>query len=375
MVQKGKYEMLEIREINTVKGFFELRSLWNEVLERSKDNSALLTWEQISVSVKNLTKNQLLKILLITNGDKIVAIAPLRQSIYDFKGLFRYSIIEPLDYGSATDYTGLILAEKETECLQTILEYLLSQDDWDFIQINDIPATSMVVNLLIKKRHLFPKFELKEGAICPFITIPDSMEYYLKNLSRNFRRNLLRCIRNLEKDHGKVELKEYYELGSLENTMELFFNLHQKRWALKGGTGAFSSQKIRDIFMDRAKLFAEKDWFGLYFLTVNNKPVAAKYTLKYNRKLHGCLSGFDPAFSSYSVGNLVLMKLLEKCIKQGIKEYDFMKGDESHKSKWTNRFRRNVNLEFVSGRTRSQLIGVGIETKERVLNSFLRKFI
>ena len=68
--------------------------------------------------------------------------------------------------------------------------------------------------------------------------------------------------------------------------MALFFDLHQKRWKSRGGIGAFSSDKIRAIFLDRAKLFAQKGWLGLYFLTVNDKPVAANYSLKYNKKLY-----------------------------------------------------------------------------------------
>lgn len=364
--------MLEIHEINTIKEFFELRSSWNEVLKRSKNKSAFfLTWEHILISVKNLRRNQLLRILYITNVDEIIAIAPLKQTYHSFRGLFSYSIIETLDYGIATDYTGLILAEQKLECLQAFLKYLYCQDGWDFINFNDIRGSSIMFKLLTNKRDLFPKFELEVSARCPYIEIPNSIEKYMKSLSRNFRRNLKRCLRSLEKAHGKVELVEYFELGSLGETMEIFFKLHKKRWNLKGGSGVATLQKLRSVFMDRAELFAEKSWFGLFFLTVNGKPIAAKYTIKYGQKIYGCLSGFDPAYSCYSVGNLALLKLIEKCIEQEINEYDFMKGDESHKFNWTDRYRENANIKFINRRIRSQLFARCLKIK-KALDFFFR---
>ena len=124
---KGSETKLEIHETNTLKDFLELKKYWNEILEKSKDNSAVLTWEHIYVSVKNLEKDQSLRILYITSGDRIVAIAPLRNSRYKL-GVVGYNVIEPLDYGSATDYTGFILSEREPECLTNFLNlFVLSE--------------------------------------------------------------------------------------------------------------------------------------------------------------------------------------------------------------------------------------------------------
>ena len=354
---------LEIHETTSVDKFFDLRNSWNEVLSRSRDDSAFLTWEHIAVSVKHLKKNQALKILYITKGNKIISIAPLSQSIYTFKDLFSYSVIQTLDYGVATDYTGLILTENPIESLRLFLTYLQRQNNWDYFYINDIPEESILMDLLINNGHALPKIEITQGEICPYITIPDSTENFLKGIKGHFKKNLRRSLRNIEKDHGKVELKAYCELGSLESTMQIFFDLHQKIWVARKKPGAFSSQKNRDMFMDRAKLFAENDWLALNFLTVNDIPVSASYSLKYKQRLCNCLNGFEPEYAAYSVGNLLHMKVIEKCIQNDFKEYDFMKGDEPYKFYWTNKYRRNSNLEFVSNRLTSKLIRLGIKAR------------
>jgi CelD/BcsL family acetyltransferase involved in cellulose biosynthesis len=352
-----------------------LRRDWNKVLERSRDDTVFLTWENMATSVKYLEKEKKLRILYVTTDNRIVAIAPFKKSHYTFNGYFGYGVIEPLTFGNS-DYTGLILAEKETQCLRLFLTYLFDQNDWDFIYLYDVPETSVIFDLLTKDRCALPKFEIKEGRICPYITIPDSMDNLIQGLSTKFRKNLRRSMKNLEKDYGKVELKRYDELGSLRDAMKIFFDLHQKRWVSKGKPGVFDTQNVRDMSLNSAKLFAEKDWLALYFLTVNDKPVATQYCLEYKQKMHYGLGGFDSAYSSYSVGNLITMKVIEKCIEKKIKEYDFMKGGEPYKFGWTRTYRRNLNARMVNKKFASNLFDFTIRTvKQTKADKILGKFL
>jgi CelD/BcsL family acetyltransferase involved in cellulose biosynthesis len=368
-VIKGFATKLEVNEVNTIDGFFGLQECWNKILERSKDNSATLTWEHIFVSAKNLGKNQELRILYVTEShtNRIIAIAPLRKSHYKMR-VIRYSVIEPLDYGSATDYTGIILTEKELECIQAIQKYLYLKNDWDFLNLENIPETSTIISSIRSQEGLIPGIQINDDEICPYMEIPDSMDKFLSSLKTNHRRGLRRCLRQLENEHGKVELKEYHELGSLDETMQLFFDLHQKRWKSQGRLGAFNSSKIRCIFLERARLFAMKNWLGLYFLTVNDKPVAAIYALKYNKKISSCASGFDTDYYPYSISNLLLIKIIERGIEQGFNEFDFMKGGEPYKLKWTKKYRQNFSLSLTNKRVSSQLIKLAIKTKKATID-------
>ena len=347
--------MLKIHEINEFDEFAKLENKWNTVLGESKDDSPLLTWEKMAASVMFFNKHQKLRILYVTDNNNIIGIAPLRQSQITLRGPFGYSVLEPIAYGN-TDYSSFILSKKTHKCLQIIFTYLYSKNDWNYLYINDVPEKSTLLDLLLKNRTLFPRFKVEKGIRCPYITIPSTMEELFQNLSANFRKNLRKSLRKLEKYHGKVELKNYYEIGSLEDTIKIFFNLHQKRWISKGDSGNFSSQEQRDIYLSTAKLLAKKNWFALYFLTVNNKPIAAKYCLKYKQVIYGNLAGLDPSYSTYSVGNLLMFKILERCIENKTKEYDFMQGEESYKYKWTKNYCRTYNLEFVNSTFNSQLI-------------------
>jgi CelD/BcsL family acetyltransferase involved in cellulose biosynthesis len=357
--------LIRLEEITTVDGFNSLREVWDTLLERSKDDSIFLTWENMATSVKYLEQKSL-RILCGKENDRIISIAPLRKSHYTINAWMGYDVIEPLAYRDS-DFTGLVLAGKETECLRAFLKYLFNKNDWDFVYLYDLPETSSIFRLLNSNPSAYPMFGIEQGRICPYLTIPASVDDLMSGLSAKFRKNLRRSFRDIQTAHGKIALKKYDEFTSLDDALNLFFTLHQKRCFSKGTPGVFATQKVRDMFANSAKLFAEKDWLALYFLTVNDNPIAVQLCLEYKDKMHYGLGGFDPVYSSYSIGNLIIYKMIEKCIDKGITEYDFMKGEEEYKFKWSQQFRKNLGVTFVNtNRVTSKMLGFGISVAKRM---------
>jgi CelD/BcsL family acetyltransferase involved in cellulose biosynthesis len=312
-------------------------------------------------SVNHLGEETSIKILYATENKRAVGIAPFRKTHKKLKGKIGYTIIEPLTFGN-TDYTGLILAEQEEYCLSKFLVYLFNQKDWDLFYLPHIPQTSLTLKLLEANQKSLPAFDVEKGCICPYVTIPDSKEKLLKSLTPKFRKELKRRMHKLEGEKGTVRLKHYHEFGSLEQGMETLFNLHQKSWALRGKPGAFKTQEARNIALQTAKFFDERDWLRLYFLTLNNKPIAAELALEYGGRMYGHLCGFDPDYSVYSLGNLLLLKVFEDCIERGVSEYDFMQGAERYKFFWTSKFRQTLDIRFVNSKFSSNLIAFACRT-------------
>jgi hypothetical protein len=347
---------LEVKEINSVDEFYGMRSEWNKVLNEISDNTFFLSWERMAPGVKYLDQGSTLKILCATDGEEILGIAPLRKSRYFYHGHSIYNVIESLNYRAL----GILLAKRKVECLNMFLTHLYNQKDWDFLYFNDVPETFSIVDLLKKNSHSIPDFEVKEGDASPYLTIPGSLDELLKGLDSTFRRNLLRCMRKLEKDHRKVTLVDYCELGSLEEGLQIFFDLHQKRWISNGGPGAFQTKRNRDMFLYEARLFSEINCLRLHFLMANDKPIAVLYGFEYEQVLYAMMSGFDPAYASYSPFSLLILKTLKRCIEEGIKEFNFFGGYTSYKFKWCKTYRRNFTFRFVNRRLSSRALNLGI---------------
>ncbi len=311
-------------------------------------------------SVNQLEKKDFLKILCATENKKLVGIAPFRITQKNL-GLLSYHLIEPITNGN-TDYAGLLIPKQGDQLIRQFLKHLFNQKNWDIITIPDLPQTSPTLELLKQNSKNLPQFKIEKGIICPYVTIPNSEKKLLNSLNPKFRKNLTRRLNKLEKEQGKVEITHYYEFGSLQQAMKIFFSLHQKRWMFKGEKGGFGNQKSREFTMETIKFFAERDWLRLHFLTVNNKPVAVSLDLEYQGKMYGHLSGFDPEYSKYSVGNLLMLKILKQCVEKGLSEYDFMQGDEAYKFDWTNKFRQNMNIKFVNKKFSSLLINLSLQS-------------
>jgi len=58
------------------------------------------------------------------------------------------------------------------------------------------------------------------------------------------------------------------------------------------------------------------------------------YGFKYMSKYYAYLSGFDPKYFPYSVGSLLFSYTIAECIKEGVLEFDFMRGGEEYKDRW-----------------------------------------
>jgi len=129
-----------------------------------------------------------------------------------------------------------------------------------------------------------------------------------------------------------------------------------------GKFGTYSTQEIRNFYIDIAQRFAENGCLSLYFLTVNDEPVSGLYGFTYNQKMYAAVSGFDPDYSQYGVGKLLEYKVIEKCIENNLIEYDMMKGEESYKSQWTSKYRRNLGIRFINKKITSNIYNWGIQT-------------
>jgi CelD/BcsL family acetyltransferase involved in cellulose biosynthesis len=360
--------LLHVTEINENSQFCDLKNEWNEVLNKSEDNNVFLTWEFLSTYWKHFEKGKQLKVLLLEDEKGIVGIAPFRQSRYNFGKILGYNVIEPLAYGGA-DYTGLIFAEKTQECFNLVLNHLVKHGNWNFVYLFDLPGNSSIQKLLpANSTKDVPKFELLPGRVCPYLPLPDSKELFMDSLDSKLRKDIRRCVKNLERDHGEVELKRYDQLGSIENAMDNFFRLHQKRWNSKFMTGVFNTQEIRNFYIDTANQLISKGWFALYFLTVKGKPIAAQYCIEYGQKMNYVLGGFDVEFSEYGIGNLLTFKIIENCIEKNLTEFDFLKGEESYKFRWTQQFRKNFGVRFVNNNFASSFINgsLGLLKQARV---------
>lgn len=324
---------MRIKEIRTYGDFLGLRESWHDLLQKC-NHTVFSTWEWLSIWWKHFGNNRRLLILVAKEGNRIAGIAPLMYSVHKMFGL-RQGRIEFIGTRSS-DYCDFILAEKAEECIESFIRYSDNiAEKWDCIKLRDIPENAKCLPYLQK----FPN-DLKPLHECPYISLPKTFREFLMCLSRNRRKDIYRTSRRLE-EVFRVEFIDYSEPQSFYEGMRYLFDLHQKRWKSQGFQGIFADKRARAFHLDIAKLFSDRKWLCVFLMSLSGKPAAVAYGFKYQSKFYDYITGFDPIYSKYNVGNLLRAQMISKLIEEGIVEFDFMRGAEEYKRHWSTMSRWN----------------------------------
>jgi CelD/BcsL family acetyltransferase involved in cellulose biosynthesis len=209
-------------------------------------------------------------------------------------------------------------------------EYLNTlPEKWNSVELYDISEDRKSLFVLNKMAN-----SVRPGNMCLFTRLPNSSDTFLSTIKRKDRKEFRRNLRRLQKDGFKLDLTDYSEKTQITKGMNILFSIHQKRWAARGFPGKFSDPDFRSFCMDIAECFSKKGWLGLYCLELSGKPVASLWGFKYKSKYYAYDTGMDPAYGSYGVGSLLFLNVMNKCIQDGMNEFDFMWGTDEYKKQW-----------------------------------------
>jgi CelD/BcsL family acetyltransferase involved in cellulose biosynthesis len=179
------------------------------------------------------------------------------------------------------------------------------------------------------------------------------------------RSNIKRRIRNLEKGF-KTRYFVWQDLEGLEDAMGRLSSLHNMRWDQKDTPHSFSSQQYNAFHQTVAREFALKGWLQLSCLELDGEIAAILYDYRYGEKIYYYQGGFDPSLYKYSLGLVLRAYVIQKAIRDGIKEIDLLKGGYEHKYKWTEYDRRTINLTIGKNSLRSKMFFANSFRKPRM---------
>lgn len=206
----------------------------------------------------------------------------------------------------------------EAEALGCLWQALEEHGGWDLCDLQDIPGDAA----MLAGRHGEPQSPGR--AIC----LGGSWQQYQAGLPHGLRRNLERYRRQLE----QAATVEFRQLPAAEG-MAALLALHGTRWQRKDGTaGMFSGDAPRRFHTAAACRLAGR--VRMNALLVNGQVVGVNYLLLGGETAYGYACGFDPAWARYSPGTLLLGWGLERAMMEGMRRFDFLRGDEPYKSQW-----------------------------------------
>jgi CelD/BcsL family acetyltransferase involved in cellulose biosynthesis len=340
----------KIRIISESEEFESLSEVWDGLLRNSGDNNPIyLTHEWLLTWWKHFGEGKKLNVLIIEKEYQVIGVFPLMRTEYRI-GPLKIRTLETIGAVNC-NHIGLVRSGSREEAVSAFLAYLEEEFAKGelVLRLTWVPDDSRFLDLLRRRTSLSPNslvMQEKVKTLAPYIILPATWDEYFRSLRPNRKRVLRRELRYLERSH-RVEYQTC-TLENLDNTLSRFIELHESRWQASHVRGVFSDPKMEGFYRDIATQFVKKGWLNFSCLVVDDEVASAEYAFIYNQKFYCATSARDMRFSKYSVGHIHQMFLVKYAIEKGLREFDFLRGDEPYKFHWTESSRRYIN--FVIGK-------------------------
>jgi CelD/BcsL family acetyltransferase involved in cellulose biosynthesis len=259
-------------------------------------------------------------LILTCNDGDVLGVAPLMRSDGQLSFIGDASICDFMDV--------LVDPAHADEAYRDLWQQLCAED-WNEIELWGLMASSPTrerIRAFAAENGIEVTEELE--AVAPRLPLPDSWEGYMASLGKKDRHELRRKIRKLYESGADVSFDVLTTQAEIVGAMDDFLDLHTRSRADKTD---FMTPEMETFFRRMASSMAAEGLVRLFMLRVNRRPAAAVLCFDAGSYLYLYNSGYDPEFSSLSVGLVSKALCLQWAIENGMKGLDFLRGDEPYK--------------------------------------------
>jgi CelD/BcsL family acetyltransferase involved in cellulose biosynthesis len=259
-------------------------------------------------------------IVLTCDEGKLVGLAPLMRS--DDRLTF-------IGDASICDFMDVAVDPEHAEQAYESLWSQLASQDWTEIELWGLMESSPT-------RERIKAFASQNGyaveetpeAVSPRLDLPATWEDYLASLGKKDRHELRRKIRRLYDSGNSVDFEVFSTQEEVVGAMDDFLKLHTQSRQDKTD---FMTPEMESFFRRMGSALAAEGLIKLFMLRINGKPAASVLCFDAGSHLYLYNSGYDPEFSSLSVGLVSKALVLQWAIENGMAGLDFLRGDEPYK--------------------------------------------
>ncbi len=356
-------QAIEVTPIETSLGVPDA-SEWRALNRRARAGTMFLGPEWLLPWWKHFGQGRELAIVCVREGGRLIGLLPLFRERVRLGGVPVQRLAFLGDGETGCDYLD-VLAEpgREREVLEHCLSALAGMT-WDVCDLDGLWRESATALHLVQR---FPPRRSRGGVlrdarlrfVCPHIPLSGTWEQYLEGLGR--RENLRRREKWLFRQPG-VSIRCVREAADAKPAVEEFLALHRARWAVEGGSDGLADERHEAFHREASQELARAGMLRMYTLYAARWPVASVYGVVHGDKLNYYQSGYDPNWASRSVGMVLLARTVQDAFAEGLREFDFLRGNEGYKADWSREQRWTIEVRLWRGR-RARLARAALGTQ------------
>lgn len=277
-------------------------------------------------------------VVAVRDGEgRLAGLAPLCRMRYSDLGFRMRTVAWAGRDVVSGDFLDLLAAPRDkAEVTAAVLECLWeARSEWGLLLFSELleECDSEAALQGFAERAGLP-LRRQEPRICPYIALPGAFDQYLNALSSSTRYHIRRRIRDFEKTGARVDVYSDAEIGAHLDTL---IRLHRLRWQKDDLPGTLGRPGFAAFLLRIFENPPAGSRCRLYLLTHEGAPVASLLAFWYGQSALYYQAGWDPAspLAAQSPGVVVMAQSIRDAIDQGLSYYEFLRGDESYKSRWT----------------------------------------
>lgn len=335
----------------TVEEFAALAPEWNRLHAEAQVASVFNSWLWLYEWWLEFGAGRPLRILVARRAEQVLGILPLY--IHPARSMrLRLRMVRLVGSGGATqpDDLGPVLARAdETDTVAALARAALDLpgvDVWHLADIDPRSSLPAAFQAAAREAGLAPLATSAERIA--FLELPSTWDAYLATLRRGPRWQLRRSRRRLEEQEG-ARFFVWDDPAKLDWAVDRLAELHRLRWAAAGSSRSFSSAAYVQFHRSIIKSFFPRGWLRLYCMEAAGEIRAMLYCYRFRRGVYLMQSGFDPQFSRYGVGKVLLGHALEHAIGEGNEVFDFLRGEHRYKEELATGHRSTTTVRAFAG--------------------------
>jgi CelD/BcsL family acetyltransferase involved in cellulose biosynthesis len=300
---------IRVKTVRTYGEFLNLEPVWNRVVKAAGHDNPFLEFSWARTWWDCFGEGSELNVMVAWAGDEALAIAPLILTSTRMMGVPVRRL--GFFYNSHVPRADFIIANRAPEAYRAIREHLFSSQNWDVLQLCQVPTTSRSVReILGAAEHDGYPTGIWPSSDSPYVPLNGSWKDYMAGLAGKHRSNLRNRFKRLNAA-GSVQAESVTTEPGLDDALQAGIQLEAAAWKGEQGTAISCSSSLQRFYSEFARRAAEQGWLRLNFLRAGDRRIAFDYSLEYNNHVFLLKQGYDPAYSAYSPSNLLLAMELE----------------------------------------------------------------
>jgi CelD/BcsL family acetyltransferase involved in cellulose biosynthesis len=317
-----------------------LRAEWIALADRLRAELPFNTHQWMAAWWQNLRRaNRLTRdamcVLAFRRDGQLIAVAPYMVTSRHVMGLPVLRVLQPI--GTDPNITEvrcmLVAPQDEHTVTMALVAHALESIACDAIVVSGLEADGEASRQLV----------LTKGAVestptsMYVIDLPATWDELRASLPRNIRESLRKCRNSLARDGHEPTFKVLRDANEIIALLPRFFDLHRNRSEAAGTIhhrDVFGRECDRQFVVDAINTFAALDRAYLFTMEIAGETVAMRLAFACNDCLYLYYSGYDFAWSKYSVMTSVTSEAIQYAIDAGFKRVNLSTGADQSKLRW-----------------------------------------